>query len=848
MMRRLTDRWKLPAPRTPGQQALDLGALTLLFLLGLLGFQRVYGTPFYLISGVVALVLALVIAVIAHQFRWGILRVTAAVLGVHLLLGSTFATPDRAYLGVLPTFGSLWDLITASWESWKANLTVSPPIGSGDGVLAVVWIPLLVLGTIAFSLVLRTRLISLAWAPTLLFLLASVLFTTGVPTLGLLRGILFALVSIAWLTWRYESARLASATSTIMSDTVRPGSWQNPVLRRRVVGGVMICALSLGLTVAAAPVLDPPPGQARFALRERINPPFDPRRYVSPLTEFRGYFKSRKQTEMFTVSGVQGGERIRIATLDQHDGHVYNVAGSQQHKQAEDTGAFLKAAGDVDLHESSAEARTATVSISGYTGVWVPYPGERLDRIDLTGERAGETSQNLYFNDPAQTLVDASGLRSGDTYEVTYEPYQAPTDAQRRNLRFAEDKLPDNAPIDSGMEKLAKEWTQSAESDAEVVDALLTAIKAEGYYSHGVDEGESASLSGHGNARLMAMLEEPGLDETRPDAAPTGMIGDEEQYAALAAVMARSLGVPARVVMGFEVPAEQRSGTATITGENVTAWMEVAYEGVGWVRYDVAPDDEDTPTQPKPNEVEKPRPQVAQPPPPPVEPPSPPPAAVSQEDESEEEPPAELPGFVRWVLMGASPVLVIAAILGGIAVAKIVRRRRRRAADDAMVRLQGGWNELLDLRHDMRRPIPSSLTRRQAAALMGDETSAEGALPVNRVAHLADQGVFSPEGLDDSQLEEYWASVMDARGAMLAPLTRWRRFRAAVSPRSLGRTGRSERTTVRRVRRTSRELARRAQEPGGGGSARRGTAVRGMMDRIRARIRARRAKGDGGQQ
>src|SRR5699024_6996051 len=54
---------------------------------------------------------------------------------------------------------------------------------------------------------------------------------------------------------------------------------------------------------------------------------------------------------------------------------------------------------------------------------------------------------------------------------------------------------------------------------------------------------------------------------------PTGRIGDQEQYAALTAVLARSIGIPARVGMGFEVP-EGQEGNVSITGEDVTAWVE----------------------------------------------------------------------------------------------------------------------------------------------------------------------------------------------------------------------------------------------------------------------------------
>src|SRR5699024_12843489 len=92
-----------------------------------------------------------------------------------------------------------------------------------------------------------------------------------------LRAVLYAISSWGWLRWRFEGARLAGAQSTFSSDAVRPGSWQNPVLRRRVIGGAVIMALAAGGAVAAQPLLDPPAGTIRYAARDHVNPPFDPR-------------------------------------------------------------------------------------------------------------------------------------------------------------------------------------------------------------------------------------------------------------------------------------------------------------------------------------------------------------------------------------------------------------------------------------------------------------------------------------------------------------------------------------------------------------------------------------------
>src|SRR5699024_9589293 len=258
---------------------------------------------------------------------------------------------------------------------------------------------------------------------------------------------------------------------------------------------------------------------------------------------------------------------------------------------------------------------------------------------------------------------------------------------------------------------------------------------------------------------LLAMLEEVSFDEERPDAQPLGRIGDEEQYAALTAAMARSIGIPARVVMGFEVP-EGQEGTVPITGDDVTAWVEVAFTDIGWVRFDPAPDQDEDPTQPQPKEVDKPLPQVAQPPPPPAEPPSPPPGAMSEDTEKEDEGLEETASWVVRLGLGLIP-LVLALLAGlGIVIAKRVRRDRRRSRGPRPVRIDGGWQEVLDLLTDLGRPPDAMLTRAETAARLEAELPALGAAVL---AARADRAVFGPDDLPENAVQEYWTQVMAAR-------------------------------------------------------------------------------------
>jgi transglutaminase-like putative cysteine protease len=66
-----------------------------------------------------------------------------------------------------------------------------------------------------------------------------------------------------------------------------------------------------------------------------------------------------------------------------------------------------------------------------------------------------------------------------------------------------------------------------------------------------------------------------------------------EQYAGAMAVMVRAAGVPARVALGYTPGTVQPDGTRLITTDDAHAWVEVFFDGVGWVPFDPTPIGED---------------------------------------------------------------------------------------------------------------------------------------------------------------------------------------------------------------------------------------------------------------
>ncbi|NYV78983.1 DUF3488 and transglutaminase-like domain-containing protein, partial [Streptomyces sp. UH6] len=55
------------------------------------------------------------------------------------------------------------------------------------------------------------------------------------------------------------------------------------------------------------------------------------------------------------------------------------------------------------------------------------------------------------------------------------------------------------------------------------------------------------------------------------------------------ASMARSLGIPARVAIGFAPGSEQGDGSVEVTLRDAHAWPELYFEGVGWTRFEPTP-------------------------------------------------------------------------------------------------------------------------------------------------------------------------------------------------------------------------------------------------------------------
>ena len=710
------------------------------------------------------------IALSGALYRWSTLTLSLVTIGVYLLIGVPIAIPDRALFGVFPTASGELDLLRATALSWKQLLTITLPVGSYQALLVPAFI--LVLGTtvVGLSVGLRARWGELGvLAPIALFITA-IAFGAGTATwpiefsLGLLATVL------GWLVWRRWYRRRASVRLLVAQALDRDGRPRESVGDknfagfRTAIGAGLIVALAAGSAVAATMYL--PPTAQRHVLRTAIEKPFDPRAYASPLSGFRHYEETLDaNATMLTVTGLPIGGRIRIATLDTYDGIIYSVGSSQV---TSESGSFTRVPDSFDQSGTAGSPVTVRVTVNNYSGIWLPTVG-KFESVSFSGSNASELRDSFFYNNISGTAAVVRSLRSGDDYSLAAVNPRQPSPDQLALLRPGTAEVPRPANLPDQLSSTLDEWTRSQASVGARLLAMITAMKKTGYISHGVDPEQPVSRSGHAADRITQLL----TDQR--------MIGDQEQYAVTASLMARQLGFPARVVFGF-VPEVNTQGPTEVLGKDISAWIEVDTAQYGWVAIDPTPPVRNIPPElPKdPASVARPQSPVQPPADNRVQPDNQLPQDSTQ-DPSAKDNPLLLVLFLvlqvlGWVVLGAAVVL---APFLAIVVAKLRRRMLRRRAPTAIERISGGWQEFEDAVMDYGFEPPTSPTRTEVASTIGGVSSLV-------LAAVADRAVFSPGEPRDEEADQVWRAVTDLRESMKDDRTRRQRIRAAISLRSLG--------------------------------------------------------------
>lgn len=460
---------------------------------------------------------------------------------------------------------------------------------------------------------------------------------------------------------------------------------------------------------------------------------------------------------------------LRVATLTQFDGETWRPDGTTR--------------GDLEFRPLASaipvEERRTTIDVTRLTGEYLPVPYPATEISGLVGRWTA--------NPLNRTVTSASSSALGQQYVVTSQELQATREQARAAMpRTAEGSQeflsrPDDTVEFTYASLVLPDDELSADIRAQTRDVIGEAANA---YDALVAMQSWFRTGGGFSYSLEAPVEE-GFDGSGMDAIQRFLdvrSGYCVHFASTFAVMARSVGIPARVVVGF-LP-----GTSTgeeiedqevysVLGSQLHAWPEAYIDGIGWVPFEPtvglgSPTSLRSESAPGVAPTEGPTASQA---------PTPAPSAARELDRGD----AGGPGPATQVFDPATLLRGLAIALGVLvvlAVPAVIRAARWGVRLAAARRGDAGaaWRELQDLVIDGGLSVDESESPRVFAARLSTEYGVPSSALAPLVAGIERASFAPPDGSAGPDLAR---SLTQARHALL-PAGR-ERLRASLVPRSL---------------------------------------------------------------
>jgi transglutaminase-like putative cysteine protease len=465
---------------------------------------------------------------------------------------------------------------------------------------------------------------------------------------------------------------------------------------------------------------------------------------------------------------------LRIVSLDDFDGTTWKP--SQRHIVGVPHTFPAPVGLGTDIKRTT--VRTTITAADWYAQDWLPMPYPPSG-VDISGRWRYEPVGMTLVGDHGQTT-------RGEKYRVTS------LDVRPTAQQLADAPAPPTA--------LEREYTKVPSALPKVVadTARQVTAGASSHYEEAVKLQDYFAVSG-------GFTYDTQVEVGRGPNAIAAFLRKKQgfcvHFSFAMAAMARTLGIPARVAVGFAPGTPQADGTVSVSLKDAHAWPELYFEGVGWTRF------EPTPTRgtvPSYTQSDSPGTAVPDPALPSRNASSAPSAAASPTESCSaglrklggcESPSAAAApsggggGTPPWwyALIGLAGLAVLAVPLSPMLWRSRVRSLRlggyARTEEGAAAHTLAVWQELTDSAWDAGIPPDESQTPRGTAARivrLGRFDPAAGAA-VHRVADAVEQVLYAPRPGAVAGLAE---DVRGAVTALNAGLGRRGRLRARFAPRS----------------------------------------------------------------
>jgi len=286
---------------------------------------------------------------------------------------------------------------------------------------------------------------------------------------------------------------------------------------------------------------------------------------ASPLVDIRNRLHSESNQEVFTVKTTQPSY-WRMTALDDFNGNGWSL--DDTYGRVDST---LPEAGGGPTDLPPDTMRTTPVSstfqVSALDSLWLPA-AYRPQTITLHGVR-------VLYSTSADSLITSKATSDGTSYTVVSDvPAVAPAELNTSPLITSPDaavaKYLQLPPLSPTIRSLALQHTQGAQTPYQMALMLQNWLRGPDFhYSLNVpaDDGPNAL--------------EDFLTQSRA--------GFCQQFATAFAVLAREVGLPTRVAVGFTEGDLGSDGLYHVKDLDAHAWPEVWFENFGWIAFEPTP-------------------------------------------------------------------------------------------------------------------------------------------------------------------------------------------------------------------------------------------------------------------
>ncbi|WP_043638676.1 transglutaminase TgpA family protein [Nonomuraea candida] len=711
---------------------------------------------------------------------------------------------DEAWALVVPTKDSVLELARLLGVGWADIQRFAAPVPETDGIVLLTSGGVALIAIAVDLLAARARRAALAGLP--LLALATVPATILADPISWWAFILAALGFVGLLIADGRErvghwGRAVLVRRTRMAATVRAGGQRSAPGGSADTSGLRLSGKRIGFAAIALAVLVPaalpamePVSFFTFGVGGRGSGPGNSISIPNPIANLKGQLELPERRVVLTYTNNDDSPRyLRIYALDTFDGQQFGMTQPKGAPQNRTENGPLPGPPGLGPQPKVTNVLT-NVQISDEIAklqfLPLPYPPREI-RVD--GDWRADVDTLMVFS----TREEAAGIE----YEVSSSEPQPTHDLldSLDGIRPEVDErflaLPESLPPD--IRELADTVTSGARTSFEAAMKLQQFFTKDGGFTYNL------RTQGHGNSALRDFL-------LRDRA------GYCEQFAASMAVLARLVGIPSRVAIGYT------GGTRTADGWQVGtndshSWPELYFEGVGWLPFEPTPSGAAGQGTARVPEYAQPRPTPTATSSTPT-----PGASSSAADEPQDPstrrnpreldregtvatgalPPDDSMPLIGQIGIGLGALLLV--LLVPAAVRLITRNRRVRTlgwkvsqpSDELTARMVSGkdrataastaaaaWAELDDLLYDygMAR-LPSETPRALARRLSQQyEFDAGSAAAVTAIASSVERVLFAR---DPGRIEPMRRQLRQVRQALAATVSRGRRVRAVLLPPS----------------------------------------------------------------